>query len=123
MIFFLLGLITLVYATLEQRNIRLYSLLIALTILPLTLIDSKPFIFNLLSSLILIYLTGHYLIFYLNKGLKRNLIIFSAFFLLLIVNIIMIFSLNKDIIKLAAYLLISINILIITKKWPKKGKD
>ncbi len=123
MLFFIAGLITILYTTTNIENSRLYSLLLALSILPLTFAESKIAAFHIISAVLLIYLTGYYLLAYLERENKRNLIVFGAFLILLIVHIDLIFSLNSgiyyvigDVLTLFSYLLILTNLLLVTKK-------
>ncbi|MBS3167870.1 hypothetical protein J4216_01980 [Candidatus Woesearchaeota archaeon] len=122
-LFFLTGLITILYATLNVNNFRLFSLILALTIIPLTLSTLKLQAFHILASILLIYITGHYLMCYLSYGTKKNILVFLAFLSLLFVNIDLIFSQHSgiyyvlgDLLSFIAYGLILIKLILITKK-------
>ncbi len=123
MLLFITGLVTLVYMSLNIKNFRIFSLLFALSITPLTITSSKIATFQIFSSLLLMYIAGHYLLRYIEEENKKNLSITLSFVLLLIVNIVLIFSTKAeiyyvvaDIISLCAYALILIKLIKINKK-------
>lgn len=122
-LFFLAGLITVVYVTLGVNSFRVYSLLFILLIGSLLITPFKLNTFHIFSSILLIYIVGHYLINYFRNRHGKNLIVLIAFIFLLLSNINLIFSLNEglfyvagDILSLAAYLLILINLILIARK-------
>lgn len=117
------GFIALVYMTLRIKNPRLYFLLLSLCLAPLFLTEFNLTITHILLALILIYITGHYLICYLNNCQIRNITVLIAFAILMLVHIDLVFSLIDgfyyilgDILSFIAYLLILINLILITKK-------
>ena len=120
MLFFLAGLITLVYVTLGVNNFRVYSLLFILLMGSLIITPFKLNIFHIFSSILFVYIIIHYLINYLRNKNYKNLIVFIAFIFLLLSNIQFIFSLKNglyyvigDILSFVAYLLILINLIIV----------
>ena len=122
-IFFLIGLVTLVYLTLDIKSFRAYSLLFILVMGSLIVTSYKLNIFHIFSSILLLYIIGHYLVSYLTHRQIKNLIVLVAFVLLFISHINLIFSLSSgiyfvigDIIGFVGYVLILINLILVTKK-------
>ena len=121
-LFFLTGLVTLVYMATNLKNFNTFSLLLALAIIPITLTPSKLTTFQILSSILLIYINGYYLTRYLANESKKNLLVLTSFMLLLIVNITLIFAVQNgtyyvvaDLISLIAYSLLLIKLIRIQK--------
>ncbi len=122
-LFFIAGLITLVYVTLGINSFRVYSLLMILLIGSLIMVPFKLGIFHIFSSILLVYIVGYYFMNYLKNRHGKNLIVLIAFTFLFLSNINLIFSINNglyyvagDILSFAAYLLILVNLILIARK-------
>lgn len=122
-IFFLAGLVTLFYMTINVKSKRLYSLLLLISLLPLLFTENKLTLFNFMSGIMLVYVVIHYIINYINKKQIRNLSIMLAFVFLLLGSFDFIFSLNRglyyilgDLLVLVAYSIILINLIQVAKK-------
>jgi|SRR3989344_3201796 len=131
MIFFLIGLVTLVYTTSNSENSMLYSLILAISILPLAVSQDRLPLFHIIAAVLLIYMTGNYLMNYIEKTNRKNLVVLLAFCFLLLVQIDLIFSLKSGsyyvlgtILTLVAYLLILAKLIRVLQLQndQKKGK-
>ncbi len=123
MIFFMAGLITLVYMTLRIRSVKAYSLLFIIIMLSLIFSLNKLYIFYLLSSVLLLYILIHYFKNYFESRKPRMLLVLVAFAFLLFGTIHFIFSLNHGLyyvighfLELIAYLLILTNLILVIRK-------
>lgn len=122
-LFFILGLIMLVYITLDIKKIRIYFLLAVITIFSLLLSTNKIYLSYVFSSIFLIYISLHYFKNYINHKQIKTLLVLVAFIFLLFGSIHFIFSVNHliyyiigHVLELIAYLLIIINLILVVKK-------
>lgn len=122
-IFFTLGLITLVYMTLNLKCRKTYFLLAIITISSLLISSNKVYLFYLFSSVFLAYISWHYLRNYINNKQAKTLLVLVAFVFLLFGTIHYIFSVNHTffyimghILELIAYILILINLILVIKR-------
>ena len=123
MIFFLAGLITLTYMTFKFSNRKLYALLMAIGLIPLIFIKDSSYLFFILFSIFLIYISSHYISNYLKRKQVKTLLVLVAFLFLLFGRIHFIFSVNHTLfyavghfLELAAYLLILISLIMVFKR-------
>lgn len=93
-VLYILGLATLVYSLLKERASKLYLLLIALCFAALFYSINILFTFYLLASLLLGYISIHYLQNFLRQRKKKVLLVLIAFILLLFGNMHFIFSVD-----------------------------
>ncbi len=122
-ILFIIGLLTIIYMTTGVKSLRLYSLFIILLIISLIFHPFRLEFFELLSSVLFLYIIYHYLKVYIKNRQIKNLTILIAFILLLLTHIDLIFSVTHgnyyvvaDIISLVSYLIILINLILISRK-------
>lgn len=123
MLFFITGLITLVYMTLRFKSVKTYSLSLIIIILSLLFTSNSLHLFYLLSSILLIYIFIHYFLNYLNNKKLNTLLILIAFAFLLFGHIHFIFSVDHGLyyvighfLEIIAYTLILINLILVVKK-------
>lgn len=128
-IFFTLGLVTLVYMTLDIKSKRTYFLLLLISILFLFLSSNGLILFYVLSSILLIFIAIFYFMNYTNKKSSRSLFVFIAFDFLLFGQIHFLFSVNHAIyyviahfLEFVAYLIILVNLASILKNGKEKRK-
>lgn len=117
-ILFILGLATIVYATLASKKPRLYYLIAGLSLLVVASSLNKLVSFRILSVFLLTYLTYHFFTEWQHHKNKNLVLMFIAFTLLLISNLNFIFSTSYyqayvigHILELCAYLLIFRNLI------------
>lgn len=123
---FIIGLITLIYATLKFKDYKTFLLLSIVSIFSIIFSTNKSLLFYIISAIFLLYLAIHYLNEYRIKNNSRLAITFSAFTLLFVGSIEIIRS-KLNIINYAvghfliliAYILILINIIKIAKNGKK----
>ncbi|PIN91228.1 hypothetical protein COU61_02365 [Candidatus Pacearchaeota archaeon CG10_big_fil_rev_8_21_14_0_10_35_13] len=120
---FIIGLITLTYLNLDIKGIRAYLLLVALGILPVILSTEKALAFFIITALLILFMTTHYLRVYQKKKTVNRLMTLSAFALLFISRIDYFYSNTNHIhyvlghsIEIIAYLLLLINLVLAMKK-------
>lgn len=122
MIFFLTGLITLLYMIGNLENKKMYFALLITSLLSLIISVDAIFWFYLLASVYLTFILHHYINNFKNKKNKKTLIILVAFSLLFLSNIYFIFAINHAIYyiignlsELTAYILILVNLILVLK--------
>ena len=128
-IFFTIGLVTLLYMTLDLDSKKIYLLLLLIT-LPLLFFSSNGLLlFYLLASILLVFIALFYFKNYTEKKSINSLLVFIAFDFLLFGQIHFIFSVNHAIyyvighfLELTAYIMILINLILISKNGQKKRK-
>ena len=120
---FIIGLVTLVYMTLNVNSKKIFSLILLLSLSPFLFTHDALHLFHMVSSLLLVFIFYHYMLNLLNKKSLKNFLVTSAFGLIFISSIIFMLALNYsiyyvigDVIALVAYLLILINLIIIIGK-------
>jgi hypothetical protein len=127
-ILFTIGLVVLVYMTLKVKSTKTLSLLLIIALLSLVFTENPLFLYHLLSSILLVYISLHYLFHYLENKRTNTRIMLFAFALILLSNIQFIFSVNYNAVyyvvgyflELAAYILILINLMMVRKYEQKK---
>jgi hypothetical protein len=127
-ILFTIGLVVLAYMTLRVKSVKTLSLLLIVALLALLFTENPLFLYHLLSSVLLVYISLHYLFHYLEHKRANTLMMVFAFTLILLSNIQFIFSVNYNAVcyavgyflELAAYLLILINLMMVRKYEQKK---
>lgn len=121
MTLFIVGLLTIVYATFKTDNKRAYSLLIILTMVSVLASCNKAVAFYLVASILLLYIIMHYLYNYLNDKNSKVLMVLIAFCLLFLSHAHFIFATNAiyyvlgHVFELMAYFLISIRLILLRK--------
>lgn len=127
MILFMIGIVTLIYMTLNITNKKLYSLILTISLLFILIPQNNLYAFYLLSSIFLIYIFTHYLSNFLKNKQTKTLLISTAFAFLLFGNLHFIFAINHallyilgNFLELIAYLLILSNLILILKNGKKK---
>jgi len=120
---FIAGLVTLVYMTFRIKNWKIYSLLLLVSLLAITLIPNTLYFFYLLASVFLFYICTHYFSNYIKNKNPQKLLVLIAFGFLLFSTFHFIFSVNHSlyyavghILELIAYILILINLIRVIKK-------
>ncbi|MBR9704573.1 hypothetical protein GOV12_04120 [Candidatus Pacearchaeota archaeon] len=121
--FFILGLVTLVYMTLNIKSAKTYTMILFITFFSLFISLNKIYLFYILSSLMLIYIVVHYFNNYSKNKQRSSLLVLIAFIFLLFGHIHFIFSVNHTIfytiahfLELSSYVLILINLIWVLKK-------
>lgn len=129
LVFFTMGLLTLTYMTFKIKNSNVYSLLLITTLFSLILSYNRVYLFYVLTSIFLAYISLFYLKNYINKRKITSLLVFIAFCLLLFSQFHFILSVNHSLyymlghfFELIAYILILLNLVIITKNGKKTRK-
>jgi hypothetical protein len=123
MIFFIFGLVTLIYMILGGKNRLLYIISLAVsTLFVFASADSMAF-FYVFSSLLLIFILTDYVGHYFRNKDGKTFLVMLAFVFLLIGHLNFIFLVNNPILyvvgnllELAAYLLILVNLIRVIKK-------
>jgi len=125
--FFIIGLVTLAYMTLNIESKKTYFLLLASSLLSFFIVANKISWFYVFSSLLLIFISMHYLSNFIKNKKPKTFIVFLAFLFLLFGHIHFIFSINHIIsyvighfLELVAYILILINLVLVLKNGKKK---
>ncbi len=123
MFFFLIGLITLAYMTLKIENKTTYTLLLTLPLASIIFAENKLYVFYAMASILLVFISIHYLKNYLKNKQYKTLFILIAFVFLLFGNLHFLISVNHGIyyvighfLELIAYLLILLNFILVLKK-------
>ena len=119
----IIGLIILVYMSFKTEKQRILWLLLATSLLILLLSANRVYIFFLLSSVYLLFITWHFVENYLSNRKTRTLLVAVAFLFLLFGNIHFIFSVDHQLfyvighfLELCAYLLILWNFFLVLRK-------
>ena len=127
--FFILGFISLLYATLKLKSIRIYIALLVITALAIRFSCFKSLTIYLITSLFLILITFHYFREYIRFKNENTLLVGIAMLFLLISNVLMSFVGNyiqpnlyviSRLIELLAYALIITSLYKIVKNGKKK---
>jgi hypothetical protein len=111
------GFVTLAYTTLSQKNRDAYALLLLMALLAVLLSANVLFMYYLISSVLLGFITIQYVAKYLSKQQTRTLLVLVAFVFLLFGKVHFIFSINHGtyyilghILELVAYMLLLANL-------------
>ena len=89
-LFYMLSFITLFYITLKSKNLKIYALLIFLSIIAITFSYDKSLMLYLIPSIFLILVTYYYITQYLASKNKNTLLVSIAMAVLLVSNLCMI---------------------------------
>jgi hypothetical protein len=122
MIFFIFGLVTLIYMILGGKNRLMYVISIVISALFIVVSADKIPFFFIFSSLLLVFILSSYVNNYIKNNKGKTLLVMIAFFCLLIGNLQFIFLSNPiysmigNFLELAAYILILINLLRVIKR-------
>ncbi len=126
-LFFIVGLVTLVYMTLKKEDLRLYLLLLSLTVFPIIIAIEKTNLIYILSAILIFFVLVHYYNLYSETKNKKIFTFFLAFLILFFASLDFIFSDNNNIyyvgghfLMLISYLLILVRLAINYRKWQKK---
>lgn len=121
-LFFMIGLIILVHMTLKKNSVKSISLFSFLTLFILLFGVNVFFVFYVVASLILLYISIYYYKNYLKHKMKKTLLVLIAFVFLFLSHIHFILSVNHALFysighffELIAYLLILLNLIIVLK--------
>ncbi len=123
MILMIAGLVILTHISLKEKSFRNLLLLLAVTITPIYFSQNAVFLFFIISSILLGFLTLTYLLNYRTNRKFNTYLVFSAFLLLFLSNIHFVFSFTDKIFyviahyfELFSYLLILTNLILVLKK-------
>lgn len=123
LLFYLTGLMILLYITLRVSCKKVFSLVAILVFSAFVLTLQNPFGVYIIGSILLTYISGYYLQSYLKKKTSARLIVFLGFGLLLLANILFIFAFDYGAyyivghtLMLIAYMLILINLVLLLRK-------
>jgi hypothetical protein len=123
MIFFIFGLITLIYMILGGKNRFIYIISLVVSTLFIFLSANNMAFFYVFSSLLLIFILSDYAGNYIKNRNGKTLLVMVAFFCLLVGHLDFIFLVNSpifyvvgNVLELAAYILILINLIRVIKK-------
>ena len=105
MLFFIIGLSTLTYMTLKIKSRTAYILILILPLSSILFSENKLYVFYIISSIFLIFITMHYMKNYMKNKQIKTLFILIAF----------IFLLFGHFLELIAYLLILLNLILVLK--------
>lgn len=123
MIFFIFGLVTLIYMILGGKNRLMYGISLVVSALFIFLSADSMSFFYIFSSLLLIFILSDYFNNYIKDRNGKTFLIMIAFFCLLVGHLNFIFLISNPIfyvignfLELIAYILILINLLRVIKK-------
>ncbi|MGV8086123.1 MAG: hypothetical protein ACP5N1_00695 [Candidatus Woesearchaeota archaeon] len=129
-ILFLIGLLIMAYISLKIDNAKAFMLLLIIIFASLYFSPYKTFTLYLLSSILLIFTSYHYLIAYMNNRKTTTLMVLMAMILLFIGNISFILATNKasyyvigHMLEFLAYILVLVNLLIVLRIGKQKRKN
>jgi hypothetical protein len=91
-VLFTLGLVSFSYMIVKKDNFRLFNLLIVLSLLAIFLARNTFTAFNVVTSVLLVFISLHYGVEYFKNRNKKTLLILAAFILLFLSTIAFIFS-------------------------------
>ena len=116
-IFFILGLVTLIYIAFNLKNDKLYALILSLSIIVVIFSSSPGLAFHFVSALLLLYISLHYFKKYKKLNDYNSFLVFGAFSLLFFARFILIFSNTNHLLyvvnhltELTAYIIIAISL-------------
>jgi len=120
---FLIGLVLLVYMALKLKDKKVLALLLGLVLIPILTVPRPLMLFHIMSSLLLAYIVIYYYKNYVTKKRTHALMVLLAFIFLFSGHLLFIlsphyaiFHLLGDILELAAYVLILVNLIFIGRK-------
>jgi hypothetical protein len=123
MILMITGLVIIAHISMKSKSLRNLLLLLAVTLTPMYFSHHPIFLFFMLSSILLGFITLSYLFNYLERKRFNTYLVFSAFLLLFLSNVLFIFSMQSTIFyviahffELFSYLLMLINLTMCLKK-------
>jgi len=127
LLLFVTGLFFLTYLTFKVKNKKIFTLIYLITISSIIVSLNKLELFYLFSTIFLAYIFIHYLENYESHKQKRTFLILLSFFLLFLSSIQFFFSVGNTldyaishILELIAYLLILLDLLLVSKNESKK---
>ncbi|MEK6873584.1 MAG: hypothetical protein AABW91_01970 [Nanoarchaeota archaeon] len=122
MLLFIVGLVTLNYTTLKEKNKSIYIIILLTSLVAIITSFNKGFTFQILSSILLAFLLIHFANQVKRNKNAKSLLVFIAFLSLLVSHIIFIFSTSQyvyyvagHIFELIAYMLILARLYLIIK--------
>ncbi len=122
-LFFILGLVTLVYVTFNVKNQRVYTLLASLSVIVVIFSSQPALAFNFVSALLLFYIAIFYGRRFFKNRNERHFLIFFAFVILFLARASLAFSLAHQFPyvinhagELVAYVLIMVSLIKGLKK-------
>lgn len=127
-IFFMLGLITLVYLLFDFKYVKTYCLITTLVAIALIFSTNRFFMFYVFASVFLAYICLHYVLVYFRTRDVRNVVVLVGFICLLVSHFQFALSLGHGIfyvvghgLELAAYIFLLTNLLVVLRKhgWKK----
>lgn len=123
MLLFLAGLVTICYMTFKQRNRRMYLLILALAFVPIFFYNDITFIFNLVSSILCLYIVIYYLMEINTVKNNKVKLIALAFVMLFLSGISYVFTpdfyvgyMISHLLELASYILIVTSLVLTIRK-------
>ena len=123
MSFFLAGLITIAYMTLNIKSARAYLLMLAMGLTGLVASESQLYLFFFLSTIILSFILFHYAIQLIKSRHLTNLLVLVAFlfFLAGAINFLLVphyvgCLIIGNVLEVAGMVLILINLILVTRK-------
>ncbi len=123
MILMITGLVILTHISLKEKSFRNFLLLLAVTLTPIYLSKDAVFLFFIISSILLAFLTLTYLQNYTSNKKFNTYLVFSAFLLLFLSNIHFVFTATDKLFyviahyfELFSYTLILTNLILVLKK-------
>jgi len=125
MALFIVGLVTIAYATFGIRSRRVYSLLLVTNLLVFYFCSDKSLIFYVLSSLLLLYIAAHYVLEYWKHKNWKTAMVLAAFVLLFLTFALLSVGdsysdfVIASFVELCAYLLILASLLCTLRKKKK----
>jgi len=121
-ILFTTGLVTVAYMTFDIKSWRVYSLMLATNLIVLILSSDEARAFNMLSTLLILYICIHYGVEFKENKRIRTLLLFLSFVLLLFSGVGFIIAENYylnyvigHILELGAYVIILISLVLTIK--------
>lgn len=122
MFFYIIGVSILAYITLKVKDLKIYFLIVSLSLVGIMLSSNKIIAFHLISAILLSYVVYFYLIEYIVNKNKRTFLVLLAFVFMVLTSINLIFIVTDyyyyiaaHLLNLIAYGLILANLLIIRK--------
>lgn len=128
LIFFMLGLITLVYLFFDFKYVKTYCLITTLVAIALVFSTNRFFMFYVFASVFLAYICLHYFLVYCKTRDVRNLLVLTSFIFLLASHLQFVLSLGRGSfymighwLEFVAYLLLLTNLVVVLRKhgWKK----
>jgi hypothetical protein len=120
-LFYVTGLLLLLYTTLKIDNWQIFLILFAVIIITIFFSTHKLFMFYVMSTLLWLFIVLYYFMYYLTHKRMNNLLVLLGLFLLFVSTVYFTFALNKEtyyvvghIIEIVAYGLLLTNLYMIS---------